>query len=161
MKRAAALACAAVLACAQTPSPGDEPAELPPYPRKADLIEFQVSPPGDFRFFVDGATLRVSKDGIVRYVAMARSPAAAENVSYEALRCSTGEYRIHAVGNPDGSWGGRATPWRAVSTPPVQHWRVALQREYFCAQKEPIRDAAEGRRALRDGGHPFFKGFGS
>jgi hypothetical protein len=160
LKRAAALACAAVLACAQTPPPSEEPV-APPYPRNTDLIEFQVSPPGDFRFFVDGATLNVSKDGIVRYVVVARSAAGAENVSYEALRCSTAEYRIHAVGQPGERWGGRATPWRAVSAPPVQHWRIALQREYFCPQREPIRDAAEGRRALRDGGHPFSKGFGS
>jgi hypothetical protein len=151
LKRARALACAAVLACAQTPPPGDEPVELPPYPGKADLIEFEVGPRGDFRFFVDGATLNVSRDGIVRYVVVARSAAGAENVSYEALRCSTGEYRIHAVGSPGGSWGGRATPWRPVGMPPVQHWRMALQREYFCPLTAPIRDAAEGIRALRGG----------
>jgi hypothetical protein len=148
LKRAAALACAAVLACAQTPPPGDEPVELPPYPKQADLVELQVSPRGDFRFFVDAASLSVG-NGVVHYALVARSGGGAENVSYETLRCATAEYRIHAVGNADGSWGGRATPWRAVSAPPVQHWRVALQREYFCAQKEPIRDAAEGIRALR------------
>ena len=130
----------------------------PAYPNDASLVEFVVPEAGGFRFFVDRATLGpTGKDGVVRYVLVARSPDGASNVSYEGIRCSTGQYRIFAVGGPGRSWGGRASEWRALGA----RWHRALYREYFCPQSEPIRSAAEGVQALEAGGHPFAKGFGA
>lgn len=131
----------------------------PAYPRKDALLEFSVSARREFRFFVDGASINPGADGVVRYVLVARSPAGVENVAYEGIRCATGESRRYAVGQADGSWGGRPGAWQAIGRGDAQPWQRALQREYFCAAGVPIRDAAEGVRALRDGGHPFKKGF--
>lgn len=122
----------------------------PAYPRQAALLEFPVSATSEFRFFVDGASIKPGPDGVVRYVLVARSPGGVENVSYEAIRCATGEYRRYAVGQADGSWGGRPGAWRAIEGGGQQPWHRALQREYFCPQGVPIRDAAEGVRALRE-----------
>ena len=133
----------------------------PAYPRKDALLEFLVSAKSEFRFFIDAASINPGPDGVVRYVLVARSPAGVENVSYEGIRCSSGEYRRYAVGQADGSWGGRPGAWRDIEGGGLQPWVRALQREYFCAQGVPIRDAAEGARALREGGHPFSKGFDS
>lgn len=133
-----------------------EPADFPPYPKRASLLPFEAPGAAGFRFFVDGATLEAGKDGVVRYVLVARSPDGAQNVSYEGLRCATGEQRVYAIGH-DGGWSPAHGEWRRVSQP--RH--VALYREYFCPQSEPIRSADEGRLALEQGGHPFYKGFGS
>jgi hypothetical protein len=127
---------------------------LPAYPKRDDLIEFQVSAASDFRFFVDSASLSVGRDGVVRYTLVARSPTGAENVSHEGIRCHAGTYRIYAFGRGDGRWSERATDWRAIEPKSVQRWHNALWREYFCPQRVPIADAAEGLDALRRGGHP-------
>ena len=138
--------------------PAEDNLALPAYPAPGKLIPFSVSDSGGFRFFVDGATLTVGKDRVVRYVLVARSADGAQNVSYEGMRCAAGEYRIYAIGRSDGSWVESRTGWRPVRGAPAR--QVALYREYFCPQAEPLRDAAEGVRALQEGGHPFAKGFG-
>jgi hypothetical protein len=137
----------------------EDAAVAPAYPRQDALLEFFVSVRSDFRFFVDGASINPGADGVVRFVLVARSPAGVENVTYEGIRCATGEYRRYAVGRADASWSGRPGAWQAIAGGGSQPWHRALQREYFCPQAVPIRDAAEGARALRDGGHPFAKGF--
>jgi hypothetical protein len=122
----------------------------PPYPAQARLVEFSVPESGGFRFFIDAGSLAVGDDGIVRYVLVARSPSGTDNVTFEGLRCATGEYRIYAVGHPDRTWSDRPGSWQSVS--PAGPWRLALRRDYFCRGKQPIRDREEGVRMLRQGG---------
>ena len=138
--------------------PAEESLVLPPYPAPGKLVAFSVADSGGFRFFIDAATLSVGSDGVVRYVMLARSPDGAHNVTFEGMRCAAGEYRIYALGRADGTWMESRSAWRPLrGAAPRQ---AALYREYFCPQAQPIRDAAEGVRALQDGGHPFAKGFG-
>ena len=127
---------------------------LPAFPRPSALLPFFVSAASDFRFFVDGASLSVGGDGVVRYTLVARSPQGAETVVYEGMRCATREVRGYAAGRADGSWSRRDTPWRAIGDPSVQRWHRALATEYLCPGKVSIQDAAEGVDALRRGGHP-------
>ena len=127
---------------------------LPSYPRAGDLIEFAVSSAGAFRFFVDRASLSVSPDGVIRFTLLARSPSGVDNVSYEGIRCATGEYRVYAIGHGDGSWSPRERPWQRIEPKRVKRWHHALQREYFCPRELPIVSAAEGVDALRRGRHP-------
>ena len=112
----------------------------------------------DFHNYIDGATLSVNPKGVVRYVLVARSPSGVENVTYEALRCKSDEYRVYALGRPDGTWGGRASTWRPIAESRQAHHRI-LQREFFCPLNNVIAGADEGRAALRQGGHPWSKGF--
>jgi CNP1-like family protein len=132
----------------------EEAPPLPAAPRRETLLEFQVGPRGGARFFVDAETLEPGKDGVVRYVLVVRSTAGADTISFEGLRCATAESRRYAIGRADGSWGGRPGAWA-----PAQPWQRVLGREYFCPQGAPIRDRAEGVHALREGGHPFARGF--
>ena len=128
--------------------------QLPAYPKGDDLIEFYVSAATEFKFFIDRASLSISPEGVVRYTLLARSPSGAENVTYEGIRCKTGAYRIYAYGRTGGTWAPRASDWRPIEPKSVQRWHQALWREYFCPQKVPIYDVAEGIDALRRGGHP-------
>lgn len=126
---------------------------FPPYPREADLAAFAVPTVGGFRFYVDRATLSVD-DGVVRFALVVRSAEGVDNTSYEGLRCVSGESRVYALGRA-GTWQASGGGWRPIA----QRWHLVLAREYFCPQNVPIRDVAEGRRALQQGGHPFHRGF--
>jgi len=123
-------------------APADEPVVLPAYPR-GELLEFSTGPTSEFRFFVDPASISVGS-GVVRYTLVARSPTGATNVSFEAMRCRSGEVRIYAVGR-DGGWAGRATEWRATRMP----WQNVLYRDYFCPLRQAIASRDEGIRALQ------------
>ena len=125
--------------------------KFPAFPQKANLLEFPVIGAGDFGFFIDKASLSVGSDGVVRYVLVARSPSGVENVSYEGLRCARVEFRRYALGRPDATWRPSPSPWR----PLTQLWHQVLHREYFCLQNVPLPTAAEGVRALQQGGDPY------
>ena len=105
----------------------DEAVALPAYPRKDQLIEFFVAPESEFRFYVDAASISVAKE-VVHYALVARSKAGAENVTFEGMRCATGEVRIYAVGR-DGSWVGRPGDWRPIQPRSYERWHNALYRE--------------------------------
>jgi hypothetical protein len=138
---------------ARDESGGGSPVEsLPPFPRAENLAEFFVGGGGDFRFFVDRTSLSVSKDRIVRYVLVARSPSGVDNVAYEGINCREAEYRIYAVGRSDASWVSRPGEWRPITRENVQRWHNALRSEYFCPNGIAIENAADGVRALQRGG---------
>ena len=141
------------------PVPVEGQVDLPAFPLTARLIEFDKGEGGDFRYFIDRATLSVDKEGVVRYVLVARSSSGVQNVTYEGLRCETAEYRFYAFGRADGTWSRSRSDWRSLQqAPPLQR---ALYADYFCPQKVPIINAADGVRALEQGGNPFARGFGA
>jgi len=126
----------------------EEPAAPPAYPQPANLLAVRLPDADGFRFFIDRTTLAVQKDGVVRYVLVARSSEGAQNVTYEGLRCESGENRVFAVGQPDATWVTARSSWRVISSP--RH--IALAREFFCPQGEPVRSTADAVRALERGG---------
>ena len=116
-------------------------------------IEFFVSAASSFRFFIDGASVSVSPDRVVRYTLVARSAEGVENVSFEGMRCSAGTYRIYATGRRDGVWAtSRLMDWRPIRVTSVARWHDALHREYFCPGGVTIVDGPSGVTALREGG---------
>lgn len=128
-------------------------ARLPPYPKDADLIEFQVSSGATFRFFVDAASLSVGDDGVVRYTLVARSPSGTANVSFEGIRCITKSYKVYARGT-GGNWSRREGEWQVIEERTIQRWHNVLYWEFLCPRHRPIETAAEGVNALRKGVHP-------
>jgi hypothetical protein len=128
---------------------------FPAFPRRENLIEFKVLDANGFGFFVDRSSLAVGDDGVVRYVLVARSPSGVENVSYEGLRCPSAEFRRYALGRPDATWRASPSPLESITRP----WHQVLHREFFCPHNIPLRTAAEGVRALEEGGHPLYKSF--
>ena len=127
------------------PAAAEEQPAPPAYPGDANLLEFRVEDPDRFRYFIDRTSVSVEKDGTVRYVLVARSPEGAQNVTYEALRCASGENRVYAVGRNDRTWLSAAGGWRPISAP--RH--LTLYREYLCPQGKPVRSSADAVRALQ------------
>lgn len=104
--------------------------ELPPFPKKSDLQPFVLNAPTSNRFMLDHATLSVGKDGVVRYVMVITASGGAETVTFEGIRCNSGEYRIYAIGTSEGKWlPSRHSEWRMIG---ASQPRGSLYEDYFC-----------------------------
>ncbi len=92
--------------------------EVPPPPAfdVKKLVTFEVPRISSLVYGVDPASVSISKsDSLVRYVMVATSPSGTNNVMYEALRCSTGEFKTYARYSSDGKWSPVTDPqWRSV-----------------------------------------------
>jgi len=129
--------------------------QLPAAPRKETLLPFYVSAATENQFFIDGATLSVGSDGVVRYVLLVLTPQGARNVTYEGMRCETRERRIYASGRQDGSWSkARKNEWVRIQDAYANRQHAALFLEYFCPVGNIVQNAAEARNALIKGEHP-------
>ncbi len=129
--------------------------DLPAAPLAATLREIYVSAVATNHYFVDSATLTVGIDKVVRYVLVVETSGGARNVSFEGIHCDGGKWKLYATGHPDGTWvRARVSEWREIENKPVNRHHAALSRDYFCPTGGPIRDANEGRRALKLGKHP-------
>ena len=84
--------------------------EAPPPPAfdVSKLVVFDGAVSSSLVYGVDPASIRISpSDGLVRYVLVASSAnnaSSAKNVMYEAIRCSTGEFKTYARYSPEGRW---------------------------------------------------------
>lgn len=151
---------AALLGACSSPSPGQGPKpgqdfvyllertqnwieskvdKLPPMPRAADLLPFEVSTTTNLQFAVDAASVSVGTDGVVRYTIVITSPRGARNVYYEGLRCETYEWRRYAAADDSGEqWDrGAANGWRRIENGQLNAYQAALYQDYMCANKMP------------------------
>jgi hypothetical protein len=132
--------------------------QLPAAPKQESLLPLYASASTENRFFVDGATLSVGSDGVVRYVLLVLSPQGVRNVTFEGMRCETRERRIYASGRQDGAWSkARKNEWVRIQEVYANRHHAALFLEYFCPNGVIVGDAAEARNALVRGGHPDTK----
>lgn len=129
--------------------------QLPPVTKQENWLPFYVSAATTNRFFIDGASLSVGSDGVVRYVLIVLSPEGARNVTYEGMRCETRERRIYAAGRADGSWSkARKNEWVRIQDAYANRQHAALFLEYFCPVGTIVNNAAEARKALKQGMRP-------
>jgi hypothetical protein len=106
---------------------------LPPWPDAANLIPVDVSAAATTLFFVDGKSLSLADDGIVRYILVARAAGGAENVSYEGIRCETAERKLYAIGRGKGEWVlPRSDAWQRIVDNALNRQHAVLAKDYFC-----------------------------
>ncbi len=128
---------------------------LPPYPKAEHLLPFEVSAARQ-RHYIDMASLSVGEDGVVRYTVVIRSPAGAETVRFEGMRCDNGERKLYAFGRPDGAGGGtwsenRNARWEPIPVREAASYQRELFYHYLCTV-EGKGNLAAIRRYLRQGG---------
>ena len=122
---------------------------FPGFPETANLIPFQVGAIRDPQFFIDGQSITVDIDGNPRFTLVIISAAGAQTISYEEMRCDTGERRAYAFGRADKTWSiPRNSKWLKV--PPGANLYAELYGNYFCPIARPsLKSADDARRALR------------
>ena len=129
--------------------------QMPAAPKSESMIPFYVSAATDNRFFVDGSSVSVGSDGVVRFVMVVLTSGGARNVSFEGMRCETGERRIYASGRSDGAWSkSRRNEWEKVKEAVANRHYATLYYEYFCPGGIIARSDQEAIGALRAGVHP-------
>ena len=105
----------------------------PPYPADASLIEFTVTGRTRNRFYVDGPSLSVGPDEVIRFVLVVRSPSKVSNVSFSAVRCDTREWKDYAYGRADKTWAvDEQAKWRPIKASGFNNYQHTLLSEYFC-----------------------------
>ncbi|MDZ7584627.1 MAG: CNP1-like family protein [Thiobacillus sp.] len=125
-------------------------AQLPPPPKPENLVGFDVSPATQNRYFVDTASISVGEDKVVRYSVVIEAAGGAKNVSFEGMRCATGERRLYAYGQPDGSWSkARNGRWEGIKFRSLLSYHKALYEDHFCPDGINVRNASEAVRSLQ------------
>ncbi|HEV2610577.1 MAG TPA: CNP1-like family protein [Noviherbaspirillum sp.] len=110
--------------------------QLPAAPAAENLIPFYVSATATQSFAVDGNSVTVGGDGVVRYTMVTQSSAGASNISYEGIRCESFEKKLYAFGRSDGSWSrSRRDQWEPIMRNAANRQHAALATEYFCQEK--------------------------
>ena len=139
----------------EIPKWAEDEVALPAFPLEINLLPFYVGEMTSHRFYIDGTSISVGKDGVVRYVLFVRTSGGATNITYEGIHCERREYKTYASGRQDRTWAAtRKAEWRMIENKPVNRHHAALSRDYFCPISTPIRTPEEGREALRLGKHP-------
>jgi hypothetical protein len=127
---------------------------LPSAPKQEALQSFYVSATSTNVFSIDLSSLTVGQDGVVRYVLLVDTPSGVRNITYEGIRCETGERRIYASGRRDGRWSkSRNNAWVRIRDIPPNRHHAELFVEYFCPGGFIVSEPAEAVDALRKGGH--------
>lgn len=104
----------------------------PAYPKVENLIKFPTTwTTSDV--LVDRTTLTVGDDTVVRYVLVIKTAGGAENVTFEGLRCQTGQRRIYAFGRRDQTWSpSKASDWRSIEDTRTNRHHFEFWRDVFC-----------------------------
>lgn len=127
-------------------------AQLPPPPKPENLVGFDVSPVTQNNYFIDTASITVGEDKVVRYSVVIEAAGGAKSVSFEGMRCATGEHRLYAYGQPDGSWSkARNTRWEGIKFRSPFSYQKALYEDHFCPDGIAVRNANAAVSSLRRG----------
>jgi hypothetical protein len=126
--------------------------QLPAYPADENLISLDVGSATPHRFFIDGKSVSVGGDGVVRYTLLIKTAGGASNVSFEGIRCESREQKYYAIGRSDRTWARARNPqWRYIEFQEVNAQHITLYREYLCRGKIMVESAEEVVQALRRG----------
>jgi hypothetical protein len=129
---------------------------MPAYPKPEHFIAIPLGARSSNQFFIDYPSVTAGEDGVVRYSMVIRSPSGAETISFEGMRCTTGERKLYAFGHGDGKGGGqwsrnRNARWEPIQGRSLNDFRRELFYHYFCTVDAPAKLPAI-QRNLKTGG---------
>jgi len=108
---------------------------LPALPKSKDLIEIKMRGVTANRFFVDGSTLSVEPDRVVRFALVIRSREGVDNVRFSGLKCRGREWKDYAYGRGDGTWArNESAQWRRIQQLDYNDYQLTLAEDYMCTQ---------------------------
>jgi len=112
----------------------EEDLKLPPYPQDKNLLPFKLTgAPTTNRFYVDGTSLSIGADKVIRFVLVVRTLGNATTVSYSGMRCVTGEWKDYASGRANGTWAvNEGAKWERMTHRDLNNYQETLALDYFC-----------------------------
>ena len=141
-----------------TDDPDWKESDTPPPPAFdiGKLVPFDVSSASSLVYGVDPASIRISqRDGVVRYVVVARSASGAVNAVYEGLRCSTAQLKTYARYSASGWKSLENSEWTSLYASQLSRHALAFAKAGACDNKV-VPDSVDALvRRLKDTG---FKG---
>lgn len=108
---------------------------LPPPPQAANLLRYRTDATTSNEIFIDTASLVFNDDDqeMVSYTILIRGAGGGENVTFESLRCVSGERRVLAYGKRDGTWSPVAKPkWVSIEDSRNNRQYYEFWRDVFC-----------------------------
>lgn len=128
---------------------------MPPVFKADQLVPIEMPRYVSLRLGVDPETLRITEDGIVRYVMVAKSPSGNMNASYEGIRCLTGEVKTYARFTTSGQWSVIGNPeWKPLNGNQPSMHALALARQGACNGRAAAANSpAEIINKLKIGAH--------
>lgn len=112
--------------------------QLPDYPQDNDLLEVS-GPPAyrNYQYLIDGKTLSVGADGVVRYSIVIRSPSGADNVMFDGIRCTSSQIKNYAYGSTDMDGKKKfiqkqSATWKPFQSSGITGYAPILTANYFC-----------------------------
>jgi len=106
----------------------------PPYPQDKNLLPFKLTGASTTnRFYVDGTSLSIGPDNVIRFVLVVRTLGNATTVSYSGMRCATGEWKDYASGRDNGTWAvNEGAQWERITHRDHNNYQETLALDYFC-----------------------------
>lgn len=128
--------------------------EVPPAPaldlKRLVLVEMSVQ--SQLKWGIDPATVKITSDGIVRYVVVAQSSSGVVNAMYEGIRCNKAEFRRYARHNPGSGWvKSTDSDWTPLRNTGSSRHPETLARGGMCDGAAPPSSVAEALRRLNAG----------
>ena len=135
---------------AEDPDWKESDAPPPPSFDVGKLVQFEVSSTSSLVYGVDPASIRISqRDGLVRYVVVARSSSGVFNALYEVINCSKGEMKTYAriVGKESDTetkkWVAVQDPqWKSMYDIPSKH-ALVLAKQGVCTGNTAAQTVSE------------------
>lgn len=109
--------------------------DIPPPPpfEAARVVDLEMPRHMAVKVGIDPDTVRVTTDGVVRYVAVARAPGGSVQASYEGIRCFTGDVKVYARAGGNGNWSPVPDPqWKPLRANQPSLHALAFARQAAC-----------------------------
>lgn len=109
--------------------------EAPPPPAFNQDQLLPITMPGyvSLQFGVDPATLRITPDGIIRYVVVASNATSSLSALYEGIQCATWKVKTYARYATSGQWTPVRDPqWQFLNDKLPSKHAIALARQGVC-----------------------------
>jgi CNP1-like family len=150
----ATLACGWVNAQFLADDPDWKEAEVPAPPAfdLKRLVPLSMPVQSQLKWGVDPATVKISPDGVVRYVVVAQSSSGVVNAMYEGIRCNKAEFRRYARFNADSGWVKSSdSDWTSLRSSSGSRHPQVLAKEGLCDGAALPSSVNEALRRLRQG----------
>lgn len=127
----------------------------PAYPLDTNLIEFRLRGQTTNRFYIDGSTLQIGPDEVIRFVLVIRTIDDVTNVSFAGLKCNGREWKDYAFARADRTWvRDENAQWRPIQNRVLNDYRGTLNKDYFCEggvfSATPVGDAKKLVKLLKN-----------